>query len=298
MLIFNKILTSILFCGSCAGVSSQMLLDTVYFDRHWKQCKKDTALYYRQVYADMGKKVQFIVKDFYISGKIQMEGTYKAINPDVKNGHFVYFYQNGKKMSEANFLENQAEGEYYEWYSNGNKKSLTTIRNGIMDGDYKTWKENGIPQLEISYKKGELDGTFISYYDNGKPVRKDVYSNGEIKKKRCFTRQGKDTIWFDYLQMPEFPGGSEKLNEYIDKELKYPKEAKEDLREGVVTVEFSIGREGNIAKVRILKADKDYFNIEAIRLVSSFPKWFPGKKDGQLVEVTLSLPIKFRIKDE
>ena len=158
--------------------------------------------------------------------------------------------------------------------------------------------EQGIPQLELKYKQGELDGTFISFYDNGKPVRKDVYDNGEIKKKRCFTRNGKDTTWFAYLQMPEFPGGSEKLNEYIEKELVYPKEAKEDLREGTVTVEFSIGQEGNIAKVKVVKADKDYFNTEAVRLVSTFPKWFPGKKDGQVVEVTLSLPIRFKLKDE
>ena len=298
MLKYNKILLFLLIFSSCSDGSAQMLLDTVYFDRHWKQCKKDTASYYRQVYADMGKKVQFIVKDFYLSGKIQMEGKYTSINPDVKNGHFVYFFENGKKMSEVTYIENQPDGEYMEWYSNGKEKSLTTIQNGIMDGDYRTWTEQGIPQLNIKYKTGELDGTFISYYDNGKPVRKDVYSNGELKKKKCFTRDGKDTTWFEYLQMPEFPGGPEKLNEYIDKELIYPKEAKEDLKEGVVTIEFAIGREGNIAKVKVVKADKDYFNVEAIRLVSAFPKWFPGKKDGQLVEVTLSLPIRFSIKND
>lgn len=298
MLKFNKIILSLLIFGSCSGGSAQMLLDTVYFDRHWKQCKKDSASYYRQVYADMGKKVQFIVKDFYLSGKIQMEGSYKSINPDVKNGHFIYYYDNGKKMSEVTYLENQPEGAYFEWYANGKEKSLSTIQNGIMNGDYKTWNEQGIPQLDIRYKNGELDGTFISYYDNGKPVRKDLYSNGELKKKKCFTREGKDTVWFAYLQMPEFPGGPEKLNEFIEKELIYPKEAKEDLREGLVSVEFAIGREGNIAKVKVLKADKEYFNVEAIRLVSSFPKWFPGKKDGQLVEVTLSLPIRFRIKND
>jgi TonB family protein len=297
MLKFNKIISSILLCGASMGASGQMLLDTVYFDRHWKQCKKDTALYYRQVYADMGKKVQFIVKDFYMSGKIQMEGTYKAINPDVKNGHFIYYYQNGKKMSETEYLENQPEGEYMEWFANGNKKSLTTIRNGVLEGDYKTWSENGVPQLEIRYKNGELDGNFISYYDNGRPVRKDSYLNGELKKKKCFTREGKDTTWFEYLQMPQFPGGSEKLKAFIDKELVYPKEAREDLREGMVTVEFSIGKEGSIAKVKVIKPDKDYFNTEAVRLVSSFPKWFPGKKDGQVIEVTLSLPIRFLLKD-
>jgi len=216
----------------------------------------------------------------------------------VKNGQFNYYYDNGKKMSEVTYLENQPEGAYFEWYANGKEKSLSTIQNGIMNGDYKTWNEQGIPQLDIRYKNGELDGTFISYYDNGKPVRKDLYSNGELKKKKCFTREGKDTVWFAYLQMPEFPGGPEKLNEFIEKELIYPKEAKEDLREGLVSVEFAIGREGNIAKVKVLKADKEYFNVEAIRLVSSFPKWFPGKKDGQLVEVTLSLPIRFRIKND
>lgn len=283
-----------------AGANSypQMLLDTMYFNRSWKQTTRDSAYYYRQVFAGMGKKVQFIVKDYYLSGKLQMEGAYKSIHPDMKEGHFVYYYENGRKMTEADYAGNEVEGIYREWFPSGNPKLYSEIREGDLDGPYRTWGENGVKQLDIGYRQGALDGKFISYYENGAPVRKDAYSKGELVKKQCFTKAEKDTTWFPYLQMPQFPGGEEKLNEYIDHQLVYPGEAKEKETEGIVMVEFSIDKDGNISKVNITKGDREYFNREAIRLVKSFPRWSPGRKDGRLVDVTLSLPIHFRISKE
>ncbi len=298
MKIAPKFIFSVLLFASAASGSAQMLLDTMYFNRQWQQCSRDSAYYYREVFAGTGKKIQFVVRDYYPSGRLQMEGTFLSIHPDRKDGHFVYYYPSGKKMQEADYIENEPAGVYQEWYANGNPKIYSVIRDGNLDGPYKTWSENGVPQLDVVYKQGNLNGRFVSFYENGMPVRDDRYRNGELVKKQCFTRSGKDTLWFPYLLMPQFPGGENKLSEYIDKEMIYPKEALQIQREGQVTVEFSIERDGKISKVSILKSDREYFNSEALRLVSSFPKWIPGRKDGQLVEVTLSLPIRFVLKNE
>lgn len=298
MKIAPKVILSVVLLASAASGPAQMLLDTMYFNRQWQQCSRDSAYYYREVFAGTGKKVQFLVKDYYPSGRLQMEGAYLSIHPDRKEGHFVYYYSNGHKMQEAEYVENEPEGVYQEWYANGNPKIYSVISNGNLDGPYKTWSESGAPQLDVVYRRGNLNGKFVSYYDNGKPVREDRYRNGELVSKKCFTRSGKDTSWFPYLQMPEFPGGDTKLTEYISKEMVYPREALQLQREGQVTVEFSIDRDGKIGKISILKSDREYFNKEALRLVSSFPRWIPGRKDGQLVEVTLSLPIRFILKNE
>ena len=298
MKIAPKVILSVVLLASAASGSAQMLLDTMYFNRQWQQCSRDSAYYYREVFAGTGKKVQFQVKDYYPSGKLQMEGTFLSIHPDRKDGHFVYYYSNGNKMQEADYLENEPTGVYQEWYANSKPKIYSVIKDGNLDGPYKTWSESGVPQLDVVYRNGNLNGKFVSFYENGMPVRDDRYRNGELVNKQCYTRSGKDTLWFPYLQMPQFPGGENKLSEYIDKEMIYPKEALQMQREGQVTVEFSIERDGRISKVSILKSDREYFNSEALRLVSSFPKWIPGRKDGQLVEVTLSLPIRFILKNE
>jgi periplasmic protein TonB len=292
------LLLSVFMLLGLIPVKSQMFLDTIWFDIHWKQSALHDGQYYRLVWADTSGKIQFFVKDFYRSGKIQMDGTYKAINPDVRDGNFVFYYENGNRQSVMTYRDNQVVGEVKEWFSNGNPKSVASYSAQTLNGLYKAWREDGSPALEVSYKNGDLDGPFISYYSNGKKVRQDTYANGELKRKRCFTFAGKDTSWFPYIEMPEFPGGQEKYTEFIEQNLVYPAEALTRKLQGRVDVEISISREGQVLKATVVKSDRELFNEEAIRLVKSSPSWKPGKKDGQLVEISITVPVWFKFRKD
>jgi TonB family protein len=292
----KRIFLSAAMILGAVSLQAQMFLDTVWFDIHWKQAQQEKAKYYRLVYADTSGEVRFIIRDFFISGKPQMEGTYKSINPDVRDGHFVFYYENGNRMSEMNYRANQVSGEAKEWYANGNPKSEAVYENQRLNGTYRTWREDGTKSMEVNYKSGELNGLFISFYPNGKKVREDFYSNGDLKRKRCFNQEGKDTAWFPYLELPEFPGGTDKFSEFIENNLIYPADALRRKLQGRVDVEVSISRDGKVLKAVIARTDREVFNEEALRLINSSPLWKPGKKDGQLVEITITVPVWFRIK--
>jgi TonB family protein len=288
------ILFSFLFLG--LSVHAQQMLDTIFFDRNWQQSSKNEAEYFREVYWDTTGKMQFIVKDYYSSGSLQMQGTYTSINPDNRNGHFVYYYANGNKQMECDFQNNEVEGMNNEWFANGLPKTFSRIHNGQLDGLYQVWNEDGHLKLEIEYKNGELNGRFLSYYNNGQQVRNDSYKNGKPKNKHCYTRDGRDTTWFPYFIMPAFPGGEGSFKKFITEHLKYPFDAWTQRIEGQVNVEFSINQEGQVVKAKIVKGDKHYFNEEALRVVNESPQWQPGKKDGEVVEVTITVPIRFKLK--
>lgn len=92
---------------------------------------------------------------------------------------------------------------------------------------------------------------------------------------------------------PTFDGD---FNLWIKNNLKYPEQAKADKVQGRVIVQFTIGTDGTVSDVKLLRGVHEDLNAEALRMVSSMPKWEPGKKDGKAVPVSFTIPIVFRLQ--
>jgi protein TonB len=97
-------------------------------------------------------------------------------------------------------------------------------------------------------------------------------------------------------KQPEFLGGTSELYKYIGTHLKYPKVAAERGIEGRVFVKFIVDREGNVQNPEILKGTYPAIDQEALRVISSLPKWEPGKQNGKPVNVYFTMPIVFKLK--
>jgi len=99
-------------------------------------------------------------------------------------------------------------------------------------------------------------------------------------------------------QMPEFPGGQQAMMTYLVKYLKYPQECIESEVEGKVFVGFVVGREGLITEVKVLRAVPGCpaLEKEAVRVVKTMPNWHPGRQNGELVPVRMTIPVVFKLK--
>ncbi len=107
--------------------------------------------------------------------------------------------------------------------------------------------------------------------------------------------KSKGVIYDVVDQMPSFPGGNAALMEYLSKNVKYPVVAQKNGVDGRVVVSFVVECDGFITDVNIIKSVDPSLDREAVRVVSSMPKWNPGKKNGSAVCVKYRLPIAFRI---
>ena len=83
------------------------------------------------------------------------------------------------------------------------------------------------------------------------------------------------------------------MKEYIQDNLQYPAEAKELDVHGRVFVKFVIERDGTISNVKVLRGIGSGCDEEAIRLITSMPKWKPGKQRGKEVRTYFTYPITF-----
>jgi len=99
---------------------------------------------------------------------------------------------------------------------------------------------------------------------------------------------------------PSFVGGNEAMMTYLKENVKFPQDALDKQDEGLVYVDFVIGKNGAVREVEVTEQTNEdvdvSFRSEAARVVASMPKWTPGRQNGKAVDVKYSLPISFEIQ--
>lgn len=105
-----------------------------------------------------------------------------------------------------------------------------------------------------------------------------------------------DEIFQVVEEQPMFPGGMEELMKYLQKEIKYPKEALEKKTQGRVIVQFVVEKDGSITEAKVMKPVDPLLDAEALRVVNAMPNWKPGKQRGEAVNVRFTLPVTFRLQ--
>ena len=107
-----------------------------------------------------------------------------------------------------------------------------------------------------------------------------------------------ETIDFTIIEIkPTFMGGGfNRFNEWVFSNLRYPEEAIKNGIQGRVYLEFMIDKNGNVKNVRVLKGIDALLDAEAIRVVSSSPRWNPGYQRDKPVNVMFKFSINFRLR--
>ena len=108
--------------------------------------------------------------------------------------------------------------------------------------------------------------------------------------------QSNQSVYDQVEQMPEFPGGMPAMIEFLQTNLKYPKDAIKQQVGGRVMVMFVVETDGTLSNVRVAKKVFPSLDSEAVRVVKTMPKWKPGKEKGRPVRVNFTLPVVFSLK--
>ena len=97
-------------------------------------------------------------------------------------------------------------------------------------------------------------------------------------------------------QMPEYPGGMRAGLEFMARNLRYPTKAQEAGKQGCVIVQFVVRKDGSLSDFKVLRPVDPWLDAEAIRVISTMPKWKPGMQDGKPVSVKFTLPVTFMLE--
>ena len=134
-------------------------------------------------------------------------------------------------------------------------------------------------------------GQFISCGTN-KSILKSDTSYVEAKEET-----ETDKVYQAVEKMPEFPGGKQRLLDWVMKSIQYPAEAQEMGIQGRVIVQFVVNKSGKAVEPVIVQSLHHLLDDEAIRLIESMPRWKPGEEKGEPVRVKFTMPINFRLSE-
>ncbi len=164
-------------------------------------------------------------------------------------------------------------------FDNNNKLIVTLFDTRMGSGYYKTtWDiAPDIDYFSYVFTAGENRITGNSYIDPEKSYNKETDVYRVVEK------------------MPEYPGGISQLMKYLADNINYPAEAKEKGVQGRVFVNFIVEADGSVSNVNVLRGIGAGCDEEAVRVVSSMPKWTPGEQDGQPVRVSFNIPVKYTL---
>lgn len=105
-----------------------------------------------------------------------------------------------------------------------------------------------------------------------------------------------DTPFLVAEEMPLFQGKDlNTFRTWVQSQIRYPAEALKRGIEGRVVLSFIVERDGSVSTIELLQSPDRILSEEARRVVSSSPKWTPGRQNGHFVRVRYMLPVDFSI---
>lgn len=96
---------------------------------------------------------------------------------------------------------------------------------------------------------------------------------------------------------PKFQGGDQNdFTKWVFNNIVYPEIAKENGVQGRVILQFTVDKDGSVKNVKVLRGVDSSLDKEAVRVVSSSPKWEPGRQRDKPAKVTFVFPVIFQLR--
>jgi TonB family protein len=165
--------------------------------------------------------------------------------------------------------------------------------------------EAGSESMVISMKE-EVQNleemVIVGYASNGEGTVLDGKTHKKVEQVTEIhtpkDENGERLIFQVVEEMPSFPGGMNECMMFLAKNMRYPVAAQKAKIEGRVIVQFVVDRDGSIKDTQVVRSVSPELDAEAVRVVSSMPKWNPGKQRGKAVAVKYTMPVMFRLQKQ
>ena len=291
-----KYLFLILSCFLIFPALAQKDTAISYFDYSWEPCKKKEAAYVRkQVKADSNRAVW----DFYFpSMKLQMHGHFMDKAAEIKTGHFIWYNENGIRISEANYASGKKHGRYASYYENQVPSLECHYENGLMDGTYKEWHASGSARGSGTFRSDRAEGEWEWLHENGRLAAKESYKDSVLQEVAFYDDEGnRDDCPCITEKMPQFRGGEDARVRFLINNIRYPEEARMKYQEGQVFFRFVVKKDGSITELEMLRSS-GYMLLdkEATRVATLMPNWEPAMRHNILLDAHCVMPITFRLE--
>jgi TonB family protein len=194
----------------------------------------------------------------------------------------VYKYDNGKYQVK-------------EFNKNGTPSFImdSAAKASGLDGHVQYFTKKGSLLMDGYYDNNVIAGVWKIYNKEGDFVRQISYNFDDSKHDTVNTEtlQNLDDA---YEAMPSFQGGDiNNFRFFVQTNIFYPPHCVENGISGRIFVKFCVDKYGNVVDVELDRGVDKTLDKEALRVISSSPKWTPGYQEGKPVKVQFTFPVVF-----
>lgn len=240
----------------------------------------------------------YLLRVFYPeTGQLTLRATYRDKAATDRTGPSLEWYDNGALRSEGGYVHNQREGAWRLFPPSSNGWEEGNYHLGLKEGVWETKGWNGERSVARTYVHDVLHGPFILYDSLGADT-------GYYEQGRLIVRPKRYEPW----DLPAFgdcpPGRS--LGEldacseravlgFLAGSARYPADAVRLDVTGQALIAFTVDETGRVLDVEVLSGICRSIEAECLRVMALFPRWTPGRKDGQAVKCRFTQPFRFKL---
>ncbi|MCB9203288.1 MAG: hypothetical protein H6604_09630 [Flavobacteriales bacterium] len=259
---------------------------------------------------------------FYKNGNKECLEQYN--NLGLLDGKFISWYENKNTKSEYYYENNRRVGERKDWYLEGEAKYIgryidTPKKDYVQDNTIfkyvSYWNKNkeqtvtngkGYIFYDVNQKKykgkiveGLKDSIWHGFNEEYKLLYEDKYEKGIFIEGICYDSLANFYEYKSIKTSPEPKKGYERFYKYLNRKLKFPKEAKKYEVANRLIIDFTVNIDGSVKINSISTQNKDYYGfIDMVQTVfdNYDSEWIPGKYRGKIIPMRINLPITFSIE--
>jgi len=283
-----------------------------FLDKYHSPTTEEKAVYYRLCKRDNMKRMQGKVKIYRIEGALHSELAYLD---GLRDGYCTSYHPNSNLASKGLYDADRRMGNWEYWYDNHQKQKEEVY---TEDGKLKIesyWNKNGkqllkqgtgfyefFDDFEMATEKGkfnryEKEGTWVGYFDDGKMYFQEEWMAGKLISGLSHDKSDNTYAYTQaqYHTIPTFEGGIGEITKFLNKTIRYPREAQKAGVEGKISVKFIVDIDGSVKDAQVINSNS-YLNEEALRIINMMPAWKPALLRGQKVAGASVLPITFKLR--
>ena len=140
----------------------------------------------------------------------------------------------------------------------------------------------------------EVDDNLFKTIEDDPSAGIEIYDYYDVEE----VEVNEDPIPFAIVeQKPKFNGGdANEFSRWVNKRLVYPQICVENGVQGRVTLSFTVMPDGSLSNISVLRGVDKELDKEALIVVSSSPRWEPGRQRDRAVPVTYTFPVVFSLR--
>lgn len=318
----RKILLILLIALIAHATYGQIAFKTFYTKEGKETKNRNEAYYYREL-SPLENKLVNVTEKYIHTDKTKLIGTFNSFKDKKFVGQKFEGFENGKLKAKEMFSNDGVliDTAYY-YHPNGKlkiafhypytiEKNTTKVTDTLIlvynDSLGKRHLANGNGYAKIEHRNSTIEkgnykdhkriGNWTGSFMDEKYRFEESYENGKLISGITKDSLNKEYAYdrSNFMVEPDYPGGINKLRQFIGQYYPFPQQALRARVSGTVIVAFVINQEGNMVEMKV-EEDLGYETGDAaMKVLQRAKKWTPGIMRGVPVRVMYHLPIRLDV---